>query len=166
MYNRNTWLRENTEPSVTLAVYTVYSNEMNLRCTYFCHLRILNNFSKCQSIRLIWKSENTAHQSIWTFFFFLEPSNQTFLWRLSLFVLWSCSSAAGGFHRDGKSSASAADTQISTAPTDLWSDVNSPHSLAEPCLVPAHWYHRHIPWCVCWQLDQAHCNSFIMTLWP
>lgn len=101
MYNRNTWLRENTEPSVTLAVYTVYSNEMNLRCTYFCHLRILNNFSKCQSIRLIWKSENTAHQSIWTFFF-LEPSNQTFLWRLSLFVLWSCSSAAGGFHRDGK----------------------------------------------------------------
>lgn len=70
MYNRNTWLQENTEPSVTLAVYTVYSNEMNLRCTYFCHLRILNNFSKCQSIRLIWKSENTAHQSIWTFFFF------------------------------------------------------------------------------------------------
>lgn len=65
-----------------------------------------------------------------------------------------------------RSSASAADTQISTAPTDLWSDVNSPHSLAEPCLVPAHWYHRHIPWCICWQLDQAHCNSFIMTLWP
>lgn len=165
MYNRNTWLQENTEPSVTLAVYTVYSNEMNLRCTYFCHLRILNNFSKCQSIRLIWKSENTAHQSIWTFFFWSLPIKRS----SGVWVCLCCGVAAVQLvvsTEMERSSASAADTQISTAPTDLWSDINSPHSLAEPCLVPAHWYHRHIPWCICWQLDQAHCNSFIMTLWP
>lgn len=99
MYNRNTWLRENTEPSVTLAVYTVYSNEMNLRCTYFCHLRILNKVSEHTSDLKIRKHCTSINLD---FFFFLEPSNQTFLWRLSLFVLWSCSSAAGGFHRDGK----------------------------------------------------------------